>query len=138
MRAGQQQRRDRDDQDVVGQKSGEAAANHHGQRQQRFGAAGANDRAGAEVDKPRFGELRRDDHHREQQRDGRHVDSAAEIVERHLAAGQQPDYREQRDPGAIDTQPGDSPGRHADIGQDQDKEDDRGVHRGSIWHECSS
>ena len=87
------------------------------------------DRAGAEIDEARFGELSRDDHHREQKRQGRHVDGAAEIVEGHLAARQQRDDREQRDAGAVDPQPGDPPGGHADIGQDQDQKDDRCVHR---------
>ncbi len=62
------------------------------------------------------------------QRQGRHVDRAAEIVERHLAAGQERDDREQRDAGPVDPQPGDPPGGHAEIGQDQDQEDEGGVH----------
>ena len=77
----------------------------------------------------RLGELRRNDHHREHEGDRRHVDIAAEIVEGHLAARQQRDDGEQRDPGAVDLQPCDPARRHAGIGQDQDDENDRRVHR---------
>ncbi len=63
---------------------------------------------------------------------------AAEIVERHLAARQQRDDREQRDAGAVDLQPGDPAGRHAEIGQDQDEKNDRGVHRRGGGESCGS
>jgi len=74
-------------------------------------------------DERRFGELSRDDRHRKQKRDGRQIDIAAEIVRSHLAACQQ------HDPGAVDLQPRDPPGGHAGIRQDQEKKDDRSVHR---------
>ena len=45
-------------------------------------------------------------------------------------AAEQRDDREQRDAGPVDAQPRDPPGRHADIGQDQDQQDDRDVHGG--------
>ena len=53
-----------------------------------------------------------------------------EIVESVICrVTQERDDGEQRDPGAIDLQPGDPPGRHAGVGQNQDEQDDRGVHR---------
>ncbi len=91
---------------------------------------GFGNRSGAQIDEARFGELGRDDHHREQEGEGRQIDGAAEIVEGHLSAGEERDDREQRDPGTIDLQPRDPAGGHPDIGQDQNQQNDRGVHQG--------
>jgi hypothetical protein len=62
----------------------------------------------------------------------RHIDIGAEIVERHLPGHQQRDDREQCDTRAIDLQPGDTAGRHAEISQNQDQQNDSGVHRGLL------
>ena len=81
------------------------------QRQQGGSAPpGAGDCSGSQIDKTRFGELGRDDHHREQESQGRQIDGAAKIVEGHLSAGEERNDCQQCDPGAIDLQPCDPAG----------------------------
>jgi hypothetical protein len=71
-------------------------------------------------------EARGYDHQREEQDDGGEMDRARDLVRRDGAQRHQHDGRNQRDAAAVEPQPRHAAERHADIGEDEDGEDQCG------------
>ena len=106
-----------------------AAGDADGQGQQHGRRLGLlHDPVGGQLEEPGRDELRRDDHQREEQDEGRDIDTGAELVEGDGRAGQQHDDAQEGDAGTVDLQMRQPSGGHADIGADENEDDDEGVH----------
>ena len=117
-------RRDREANDVVAEHRREAGHSENQRSQQhrrrQTEAADLDCYPGVEAAEP---QLRRDDHEREQQDDGRQMDRMRRLVERELTDRQQRDRTQQCDPGSVQRQKRQRAQDHSEVDDAEDRDD---------------